>query len=107
MAIHSSSTQLVQDLACGKHTGAHSTLLACIQVQLLPLLENASFMVETNFSSEMERHGEWEAEEELFCCQAVPAELVALRSLGTSWGPAVDDVFLVQVSCQGASWTRT
>ena len=33
-----------------------------------------------------------------FCWQAIPAELVALRSLGTSWGPVVDDVFLVQVS---------
>ena len=32
-----------------------------------------------------------------FCWQAIPAELVALRSLGTSWGPVVDDVFLVQV----------
>jgi len=53
-----SSAQVVQNLGCGEHTGAHSTLLACIQ--------------------------------------AVPAELVALRSLGTSWGPVVDDVFLVQ-----------
>ena len=56
MAIDSSSAQLVQDLACGEHTGAHSTLLACIQVQnITSVKKNASFMAEMNFSSEIAR----------------------------------------------------
>ena len=31
-----SSEQLVENLGCGGHVGAHSTLLACIQVQSHP-----------------------------------------------------------------------
>ena len=33
-----SSEQLVENLGCGGHVGAHSTLLACIQVQSHPSL---------------------------------------------------------------------
>ena len=33
-----SSQQLVENLGCGEHVGAHSTLLACIQVQSLDVV---------------------------------------------------------------------